>query len=77
MRRSAPTPPALDPTPAEEARCLAIARWVWTGFDKRERDDRVQRLIEVEEALRGPHVHIPTLSAADRARIETVAKEVP
>jgi hypothetical protein len=71
-RPAAPDPPL---TPAEEARCLAIAREVWFGFD--ERADRVQKLIEVEEALRGPHVSIPTLSAVDRARIEQLAKEIP
>jgi hypothetical protein len=60
---------------AEDTRSLAIARETWFGFD--ERADRVQKLIEVEETLEGPHVHIPTLSRVDRERIEALAKEIP
>ena len=74
MTRRAPSPAALEPTPAHEARCVAIAREVWLGFD--ERADVVEKLIQVDEALQGEHVHIPALGRVDRERIEALAKEI-
>lgn len=74
MKKSHPEP-VLPPTRAEELRCLAIARLVWIGFD--ERADVAEKLIQVDEALQGEHVHIPTMSQVDREAIEAAAKVIP
>jgi hypothetical protein len=72
MRR-AHVPAESEPTPAQQARCLAIARLVWFGFV--ERADVAAKLIQVDEVLAG--LPVPTLSQVDREAILAAAARIP